>query len=190
MSAPTFKPRTGSDEEWNEAFARVEDYFRAHRVHSRIHQAELVYKILDRAATRHEQNPDTPPVTLASGEAQDAVNGWLRHQVGEANIDLEKAGRLGRVAFLLADGPSKHPEMFLDNDLPEDVRSGMRLRLEQSCPNMEVSSMVGRDIDLGLFPDVADFAWDLINKWRYLPTLILLGLFALIVFGLLAAMKL
>jgi hypothetical protein len=190
VSVPSFKPRTGTDEEWNEAFARVEDYFRAHRVHSRIHQAELVYGILARAAARHETDASVPPVTLAVGEAHNAVNHWLHHQIGETSVDMEKAGRLGRVAFLLADGPTKHPEMFLDNDLPEDVREGMRMRLEQSGPNMEVSSMVGRDMDLGLFPEVAEFAWDFINKWRFVGTALLLMLFALIIFGLLALIKL
>ncbi len=190
MPPSTFNPSTGTTEEWNEAFARVEDYFRAHRVHSRIHQSQLVYGILSRAASRHEREPGTPPVTLAIAEANDAINHWLHHQIGEQGMDIEKAGRLGRVAFLLADGPVKHPEMFLDNDLPDDVRSGMRLRLEKSGPNMEVSSMVGRDMDLGLFPEVAEFAWDFLNKWRFLPTIILLALFTLVAFGLLALIKL
>lgn len=186
----TFSPTTGTTEEWNEAFARVEDYFRAHRVHSRVHQAELVYGILTRAAQRHVADPGTPPVTLAIREANDRINHWLHHQIGDPAMDPETAGRLGRVAFLLADGPTKHPELFLDNDLPEDVRVGMKLRLKQSGPDMNVSSMVGRDMDLGLFPEVAEFAWDFLNKWRFLPTILLLGLFALIAFGLLALIKL
>lgn len=190
MTDTTFKPRSGTDEEWNEAFARVEDYFRAHRVHSRAHQARLVSGILERAAARHEADTGKAPVTHAVDEARESIDAWLHHQIGEANTDLETAGRLGRVAFLLADGPDKHPEMFLDNDLPEDVRAGMRVRLVQSGPNMEVSSMVGRDMDLGLFPEVAEFAWDFISKFRGVGTLILLVLFGLIVFGLLAAMKL
>jgi len=184
-----FKPRSGTDEEWNEAFARVEDYFRAHRVHSRAHQARLVAGILERAALRHEADPSRPPVTHAIEEASSAIDKWLHHQIGEESADLETAGRLGRVAFLLADGPDKHPEMFLDNDLPEDVRDGMRVRLVRSGPNMEVSSMVGREMDLGLFPEVAEFAWDVISKWPMVGTLLLLSLFGLIVFALLLAIK-
>ena len=189
MTENAFKPRSGTDEEWNEAFARVEDYFRAHRVHSRAHQSRLVYGILERAALRHEADPSSPPVTHAIREASESIDTWLHQQIGEANADAATAGRLGRVAFLLADGPNKHPEMFLDNDLPEDVRAGMRVRLEQSGPNMEVSSMVGREMDLGLFPEVAEFAWDVMSKWPLVGTAILLGLFGLIVFGLLAAIK-
>lgn len=182
MTHPSFKPKTGTDEEWNEAFARVEDYFRAHRVHSRIHQSDLVYRILARAAERHEQDPATPPVTLAVLEAADAIDGWLHHQLGENDIDREKAGRVGRVAFLLADGPVKHPEMFLDNDLPPDVREGMRLRLEKSGPNMDVSSMVGRGADLGIVDDVVEFAWDMLKKSRLIRMLLLWGVFALVLF--------
>lgn len=188
--APVFEPATGTLDEWNEAFSRVEDYFRAHRVHSRIHQSELVYKIMARAAACHVADPTTAPVTHAIREANHAINGWLHHQIGESAISAEKAGRLGRVAFLLADGPSKHPEMFLDNDLPQEVRDGMRMKLEQSGPNMEVSSMVGREMDLGLFPEVAEFAWDFINKWRFIGTALLLALFGLLIFGLLALLKL
>lgn len=188
-SAPVFQPATGSIPEWNEAFSRVEDYFRAHRVHSRIHQCELVYKIMARAADRHANDPATPPVTHALNEAAAAINGWLQTQIGDPALDVEKAGRLGRVAFLLADGPEKHPEMFLDNDLPEDVRTGMRLKLEQSGPNMEVSSMVGRDMDLGLFPDVAEFAWDLLNKAPIIRMLLIWALFALILIGLFSLIR-
>lgn len=180
---PFFQPATGTLDEWNEAFSRVEDYFRAHRVHSRLHQSELVYKIVTRAAERHEADPATPPVTHAVREADAAINSWLRTQIGDEGMDAEKAGRLGRVAFLLAEGPAKHPEMFLDNDLPDDVRAGMRRRLEQSGPNLEVSSMVGRDLDLGLFPDVAEFAWDLLNKTPLFRMLLLWALFALILTG-------
>lgn len=188
-SAPVFQPTTGTTDEWNEAYSRVEDYFRAHRVHSRIHQSELVYKILARAAARHLADPATPPVTHAVREASGAVDDWLRQQIGDESLDAEKAGRLGRVAFLLADGPSKHPEMFMDNDLPEEVREGMRRRLVQSGPNMEVSSMVGRDMDLGLFPDVAEFAWDLLNKWPLVRMLLLWALFALALIGIFSLVR-
>lgn len=190
MTDTAFKPRSGTDEEWNEAFARVEDYFRAHRVHSRAHQARLVSGILERAAVRHEADPSRPPVTHAIEEASASIDHWLHTQIGGDAADPETSGRLGRVAFLLADGPDKHPEMFLDNDLPEDVRAGMRVRLVQSGPNMEVSSMVGREMDLGLFPEVAEFAWDVIGKWPMIGTLLLLTMFGLIVFGLLLALKL
>ena len=187
--APVFQPATGTLDEWNEAFSRVEDYFRAHRVHSRIHQSELVYKIMARAAERHAAEPATAPVTHAVREAADTVNAWLRHQIGDDAIDLEKAGRVGRVAFLLAEGPAKHAEMVLDNDLPDDVREGMRRRVEQSGPNMEVSSMVGRDMDLGLFPDVAEFAWDLLNKAPLIRMLLLWALFALILVGIFSLIR-
>ncbi len=188
-SAPVFQPATGTLSEWNEAFSRVEDYFRAHRVHSRIHQCELVYKIMARAAAAHAGAPHEPPVAHALREASSAINDWLKAQIGDPALDAEKAGRLGRVAFLLADGPEKHPEMFLDNDLPEDVRAGMRLKLEQSGPNMEVCSMVGRDMDLGLFPDVAEFAWDLLNKAPLIRMLLLWALFALILVGIFSLIR-
>ena len=31
-----FAPKTGTEDEWNEAYARLADYFRSYRLHNRI----------------------------------------------------------------------------------------------------------------------------------------------------------
>ena len=36
-----FEPTSGTAEQWNEAYARLSDYFRAHRIHSRLHCLHL-----------------------------------------------------------------------------------------------------------------------------------------------------
>jgi hypothetical protein len=49
-----FRPRSGTMEQWNAAYVRVEDYLRAHRIHNRLHQSRLIQAALERAAVRHE----------------------------------------------------------------------------------------------------------------------------------------
>ena len=68
-SLSAFHPRTGTLEEWNAAYVRVEDYLRAHRIHNRLHQSRLIQVILVRAARRHERMPTVSPTTRAAEEA-------------------------------------------------------------------------------------------------------------------------
>ena len=59
-----FRPKTGTVEAWNEAYVRIEDYLRAHRIHYRLHQPRLIRTILERAARRHEADPAANPRCL------------------------------------------------------------------------------------------------------------------------------
>ena len=61
-----FRPRTGTPEQWNAAFVRVEDYLRAHRVHNRLQQSQILHRVLARAAVQHEKEPHLDPTTLAA----------------------------------------------------------------------------------------------------------------------------
>ena len=45
-SLNSFRPRTGTLEQWNAAYVRVEDYLRAHRIHNRLHQSRLIQQVL------------------------------------------------------------------------------------------------------------------------------------------------
>ena len=59
-STAGFRPRTGTMDEWNEAYVRVENYLRAHRIHNRLHQSRL--KLTMQSRRRQTQRlwlPDT-----------------------------------------------------------------------------------------------------------------------------------
>ena len=43
-----FAPATGTEEEWNEAYARLADYFRSYRLHNRIRRTQLILETLRR----------------------------------------------------------------------------------------------------------------------------------------------
>ena len=76
-SLDSFRPKTGTLEQWNAAYVRVEDYLRAHRVHNRLHQSRLIQRVLGAAARRHEQNPALDPATLAIEETDRMMDGWF-----------------------------------------------------------------------------------------------------------------
>ena len=63
------------------------------------------------------------------------------------------------------------------------IASAMRQRVEQSGPDLEVSRMVPREIDLGLIPDIADDTFDLLDRYPLLRAVLLV---ALALLGLLA----
>lgn len=177
-----FKPESGTAEEWNEAYARLSDYFRAHRINSRLHRTRLVIETLRRAAKAHAAQPGLTPTEVAMDEARRLQQKWLRDIVGDLNLPEERMEANGRLAFLLADGPRRWPEFFLKRDeVPPDMTAAMRRRVEQSGPDLAVSSMVPREIDLGFIPEIADDTFEIFEKYPMLRILWVLLALALAV---------
>ncbi|MDR0901944.1 MAG: hypothetical protein LBM92_04140 [Opitutaceae bacterium] len=160
----TFRPRTGSMDAWDAAYARVEDYLRAHRIHNRLHQNRVIRAVLERAARRHEANPALDPTTLAAVETEAWMDEWFAAVLGVSDGATGDAtslppGRIattGRVALLVSDGAEKWPYAFLDtHTIPPDFRDAMRAGNIGAGPGMTVSSMVPRPIDLGVITEAA-----------------------------------
>lgn len=173
-SLASFRPRTGSTEAWNAAYVRAEEYLRAHRIHNRLHQGRLIQRCLERAARRHEANPALDPTTLAIEEMEGMMLGWFEGMLGRASEAAERTPIDGRVALLLADGPQRWPYAFLSTEpAPDAFREAMRASLVRAGPDMNVSSMVPRPIDLGPLSDAAGETIDRIGKWPVLRTLLL-----------------
>jgi hypothetical protein len=152
-----FAPKTGTEEEWNEAYARLADYFRSYRLHNRIRRTQLILETLRRAADAHEKDPSRPPTTHAIQQARIMLHDWLG-QIYEGmelkNSQLEGSGRLG---FHLCDGPNRWPHFFLDrSNLPPDMAAAMRSALSASGPRLQISKMTPRPIDLGIISDGED----------------------------------
>ena len=178
-SLNSFRPRTGTMEAWNAAYVRVEDYLRAHRIHNRLHQSRLILKILERAARRHEANPAIEPTTLAAEEVEAMMDLWFADVLDERGQPHERIAVDGRVALLLCDGPQKWPYAFLDEEnSPADFARAMRAGAIQAGPDMKLSSMVPRPIDLGPIPEAAGETMEHFEKWPLLQALLLWLLFA------------
>ncbi len=179
-----FRPTTGSMDAWNDAYVRVEDYLRAHRIHNRLHSSRLILKILERAAQRHAADPMVEPTTLAAEETERMMDQWFAHALGVREQPHERIAVDGRVALLLCDGPQKWSDAFLEeNKMPEEFVKAMQTGALTAGPDMAVSSMVPRPIDLGPISEAAGETLERFEKLPLLRTLFLWLLFA----GVLAA---
>ena len=174
-----FRPTTGTMDQWNAAYVRVEDYLRAHRIHNRLHQSRLIQQVLERAARRHAANPASNPTALAAEEIEALMDSWFADMLDERGQPHERIAVDGRVALLLCDGPQKWPYAFLDEQsIPAEFAHAMRAGAIEAGPDMAVSSMVPRPIDLGPIPEAAGETIETIEKWPILRTLLLWLVFA------------
>jgi hypothetical protein len=169
-----FRPRTGTIDAWNAAYVRVEDYLRAHRIHSRLHQSRLIQAILERAARRHAQNPSLDPTTLAAEETEAWMDRWFAAVLAGGDVPGERLAATGRVSLLLTDGAARWPYSFLDtNAIPAEFSEAMRASSIEAGPDMTVSSMVPRPIDLGIITGAAGETLERFERWPVLKTLAL-----------------
>jgi hypothetical protein len=134
--------------------------------------------VLERAAQRHEANPTTSPTVVAAEEVESMMDLWFADILDERGQPHERIAVDGRLALLLCDGPQRWPYAFLDEHLPKDFAQAMRAGVIQAGPDMTVSSMVPRPIDLGPIPEAAGETMERIEKWPMLQTLLLWLVFA------------
>lgn len=174
----SFRPTTGTQEQWNAAYVRVEDYLRAHRIHNRLHQVTLIQRVLERAAARHAAQPTLDPTVLAAEEIEGMIDRWFADLLAENGEPHERIAVDGRVALLLSDAPQKWPNAFLAGDVPDDFKKALRASSMRAGPDMSLSSMVPRPIDLGAIPSAAGETLERFARWPIIPTLILWLLFA------------
>lgn len=143
-----FCPETGTLEEWNAAYYRLEDYLRAHLVINKVHQSQIILRILQRAAARHRENPEASPVTLSMQEAHEAIDQWFRLLLGGRPIPPQRIGVAGRLAMYLSDAPARNPRVLLDmEDIPDELIRSMQNASLQAGPDLQISSMVPRPVD-------------------------------------------
>jgi hypothetical protein len=149
-----FAPKTGSEGEWNEAYARLADYFRSFRLHNRIRRTQLILETLRRAADAHEQDPKRTPTAHAIEQARMMLREWLGQIYEGMELTESQIEGSGRLGFHLCDGPGRWPHFFIDREnLPPDMAEAMRSAIRASGPRLQVSKMTPRPIDLGLFGD-------------------------------------
>jgi hypothetical protein len=179
-----FRPKTGTMESWNAAYVRVEDYLRAHRIHNRLHQSRLIQKILERAARRHAAHPALDPTMVAAEETEALMDTWFSEVLNEVDQPHDRLAIDGRVALLLCDGPERWPYAFLDEEnIPADFVEAMRSSNLEAGPDLAVSSMVPRPIDLGRITGAAGETLERIERWPVMRALFLWMIFASALLG-------
>jgi hypothetical protein len=177
-SLDSFRPKTGTLDQWNAAYVRVEDYLRAHRVQNRLHQSRLIQRILVAAARQHEQRPNLEPSTLAVEETDRLMDEWFGSVLGQKDLPHDRIAAEGRVALLLADGMQRWPYAFLEKEkLPADFLQAVKQGSISAGPDLAVSSMVPREIDLGAITEAAGETLETIERLPVLRVLLLWGVF-------------
>jgi hypothetical protein len=104
---------------------------------------------------------------------------WFADMLDQRGQPHERIAVDGRLALLLCDGPQKWPYAFLDEQqIPSEFEQAMREGVIQAGPDMTVSSMVPRPIDLGPIPEAAGETMERIEKWPMARTILLWLVFA------------
>ena len=177
-SLNSFRPKTGTLEQWNAAYVRVEDYLRAHRIHNRLHQSRLIQLVLSATARRHALTPLADPVTLAIEETDRLMDEWFGDLLDAKELPHNRIAAEGRVALLVADGMQRWPYAFLDvGNIPPDFARAMKQGSLQAGPDLAVSSMVARDIDLGVLTEAAGQTLERIERLPILRVVLLWAVF-------------
>lgn len=177
-----FAPATGTEEEWNEAYARLADYFRSYQLHNRIRRTQLILETLRNAAKAHQKDPKRTPTAHSIEQARLMLREWLGKIYSDLNLSEAQLEATGRLGFHLAGGPSRWPQFFLDEEnMDPNMTEAMRSAIRTSGPGMQVSKMTPRDIDLGLVSGVAEDTFDRLGRHPILRYSVL----AIIVFGVL-----
>jgi hypothetical protein len=157
----TFFPMTGSEADWNAAYYRLEDYFRAMRMVNKVHQSQIILRILEKAAARHAQDPDQNPTVLAMEEARAAMEQWFEGILGHR----ERITVVGVISLLAIDAAERWPVAFLSDEVPAELFREMQESDVRAGPDLQVSSMVPRPIDVSPLLDPINFS-DALEKIR------------------------
>ena len=119
-----------------------------------------------------------PLATLAIEEARELVAHWLANLLPPRSEEQPFTLAEGFLALYLCDAPMRWPGAFLNpQQAPPDFADTLRSRIVKTGPELEVSSMVPRQIDLGLLPDLAESAFDTLDRFPLIKTLLVWTLF-------------
>ena len=138
-------------DEWNAAYAKVENYFYALRIRNKTLLGQSVLRVLDRAMSRAGAEPARSATELAVEEMDHLVHEWFADvlQTPPERRDRTLSTK-GRLALLLADMPGKWQDQFLrPGPWPEEFVSAMREGYLRAGPDFQLSKMTPRPFDLG-----------------------------------------
>jgi len=163
-------------EEWNDAYEKVENYLRACRVGSHLQRARLIALVLQRVYDRTQTDAwgtgQSLP-ELAIIEVRERIAEWIGHYL-PPHVD-GRALNLGEgmLAIYLCDGPTRWPYAFLDSHrMPAEYAEALCSRVVRAGPDLAVSSMVPRDMDLGMMPELVGSAIETFEALPILKTLV------------------
>ena len=115
----------------------------------------------------------------AAEETEALMDTWFGEVLDQEGLPHDRLAIDGRVSLLLCDGPERWPYAFLDEDnIPADFVKAMRSSNLAAGPDLAVSSMVPRPIDLGRITEAAGETLERFERWPVMRTLFLWIVFA------------
>ena len=164
-------------DEWNDAYAKVESYFKALRIRNRPLLSQMSLRVLDRAQKRAPHELHRTATQLAAEEMDHLVTEWFSEvlMVPPTNSDQMLSTR-GRLALLLADMPGKWQDQFLrPGPWPEEFTEAMRETFLRAGPDFQLSKMAPRPLDLGPITTLGN-----LGRMPYFKMILAWSLFALL----------
>jgi hypothetical protein len=154
-------------EEWNAAYAKVENYFHALRVRNKVLLGRLVIHVLKRAMRRAPQEPQRSATELSAEEMDHVVTDWFSQVLQEPPTGTDQMlSTRGRLALLLADMPGKWQDQFLrPGPWPEEFVTAMRKTYLQAGPDFQLAKMAPRPMRFGPITTLATFGRLPVGKW-------------------------
>jgi hypothetical protein len=174
ITLPPWNPARA--EEWNDAYEKVENYLRACRVGSHLQRARLIALILQRVYDRTQSDgaaADRPLPELAIDEVRDRIAEWIGHYLPPRADGRPPNLGEGMLSIYLCDGQTHWPYAFLDSHrMPHEYAEALSAREVRAGPDLAVSSMVPRDMDLGLMPELVGSAMETFEAVPILKTVL------------------
>jgi len=154
-------------EQWNEAYRRVEAYFSALRVETKLLLSSLVFKILGKVSERAGSEPDRLPVELAAEETDRLLVQWFRRVLDGSEVEpVDRLSARGRLALLMVQSDVPWQQLFLnDEPVPESVVAAIKTAYLRADPDFRFVEMRPRPIDLGIVA-VANRTFESMGIWK------------------------
>lgn len=176
----SFVPQWGEAAEWDEAYEKVENYLRAHRVQGKWQRAELTQRVLRKIASSPPQSQRPDVSALAIDELERELDEWIVRAIPDSGA-WPRNQRLvsGRLAVLLTDAYARWPAEFLSaSPPPEAVVSALRGAILTAGPGLQKGRMVPRSDEYGR---VAGWMGETVGLFERKPLLSLLLIWTLVI---------
>jgi hypothetical protein len=180
LNISTWQPTFGTIEDWNEAFAEVDNYLKAHQLLSAMQRAKIALSILQKVALEGCEVSSEPITSRAIKELMKQRNYWVI-KFAEISKETDFIDAHCRVLLYLADIPQKWPHSFMVGiQPPAELIEVIKSSELKSAPQLELSNMVARQIDFGFLPELAGLTMKTFEKMPFLKVIVAWIFFALV----------
>lgn len=170
--------------EWEEAYNATEAYLLALRLRNRLLIAELVSRILRRAAARAAAGAKERPVELAMAETLEEVAAWTSQVLGQP-LEQGRLAARGRLALFLANMPGRWQQVFLaPPPWPEEFIRQMRQSYFEAAPRFARLQMAPRALELTAIGSGAALWYETMGRSPILRKMFGLAAVAVLLFSL------